>query len=72
MSFLRVLILSAVGFLIQMKLNKSKVGVIDHPRLCLLPEDSVVERCIVLFDHQLHRVVRKMVANALRPDEASL
>ena len=53
-----------MGFLIQIKLNKSIGGVIDHPSLCLLPEDSVVEGYVVLFDHQLHRVVRKMGASA--------
>ena len=44
-----------------MKLNKSKVGVIDHPRLCLLPEDSLVEGYVVFLQH---RVVRKMGASA--------
>lgn len=29
------------GFLNTSEIGKSRVGVIDHARLCLLPEDSV-------------------------------
>lgn len=57
-------------FLKLIGLSWSRLGVTGPLRSCLFPEGSIAERCTAVFVLQLHKIVRKMVASGLKPDEA--